>query len=239
MTGYARQLESVRDALRTVQIALMRQEKSAIVLLEGFDAAGKGGVIRELSYAWDPRGFDVHPIGPPTTEESAHPFLWRFWCRLPRPGKIAVFDRSWYGRLLVETVEYGLSEQQYTESVAAIESFEGQIRDSGTQLIKLFLWIEPETQRQRLKRRADSPEKRWKLTASDLDSLKLRGPYDGAVKRMLALPTETPWHVIASDDKKTGRLQTLETVLAALDVDLKPRTFSYNPGVEARLGELE
>ena len=89
-----------------------RQNRKAIIVLEGYDASDKGGVIRELTYAWDPRGFEVYPIGPPVMIEAAHPFLWRFWNRLPTPVQIAVFDRSWHGRLLVEWVEHGLPDTE-------------------------------------------------------------------------------------------------------------------------------
>jgi polyphosphate kinase 2 (PPK2 family) len=107
---YQDALGDLHKRLRLAQIAIYRQNRKAIIVLEGYDAAGKGGVIRELSYAWDPRGFEVYPIGPPSAEEGSHPFMWRFWNRLPGPGQIAVFDRSWYGRLLVERGEHGLSD---------------------------------------------------------------------------------------------------------------------------------
>ena len=239
MNTYSDRLQSLHQRLRIAQIAIMRQQRSTVVVLEGFDAAGKGGVIRELSYALDPRGCSVHPIGPPTDEEAAFPFLWRFWQRLPAPGQVAVFDRSWYGRLLVESVEHGLSASQYAESVEAIADFERQLSRAGTQLVKIFLRISEDTQRQRLKRRADHPEKRWKLTVSDLDSLKHRPGYDVAVQRMLSLPTETPWQVIDTDDKKAGRIAALDVISEALECDLKPRAFTFNPGVEARLDELQ
>ncbi len=239
MSSYSDRLQSLHRRLRIAQIAIMRQRRSIVVVFEGFDAAGKGGVIRELSYALDPRGCSVHPIGPPTDAEAAFPFLWRFWQRLPAPGQVAVFDRSWYGRLLVEYVEHGLPESQYHESVQAIADFERQLSQAGTQLVKIFLRISEDTQRARLKRRADHPEKRWKLTVSDLDSLQHRAGYDAAIQRMLELPTDVPWQVIETDDKKAGRIAALEVISNALERDLKPRAFSYNPGVEARLHELQ
>jgi polyphosphate kinase 2 (PPK2 family) len=238
MGEYSARLKALHRRLRVAQIAIMRQQRSACVVIEGFDAAGKGGVIRELSYAFDPRGCVVHPIGPPTTEEAAFPFLWRFWQRLPAPGQAAVFDRSWYGRLLVESVEYGLSDAHYAESVDAIAEFEAQLSRARIQLVKLFLRVSETTQRSRLKRRANHPEKRWKLTVSDLDSLQYRADYDRAVQRMLTLPTDTSWQVIDTDDKKTGRIAALVAIAEALERDLAPRAFSFNPGVEARLKEL-
>ena len=154
---YETQLRSLHDALRIAQIAVLRQHLKCIVVLEGFDASGKGGVIRELSYAWDPRGFRVDPIGPPNAEERAQPFLWRFWQRLPLPGEIAIFDRSWYGRLLVEFVEHDLGEALYQSSVEEINQFERMLVANGFHVVKLFLDISQQTQKTRLKRRADQP----------------------------------------------------------------------------------
>lgn len=235
---YETQLNSLHDALRIAQIAVLRQGLKCIVVLEGFDASGKGGVIRELSYAWDPRGFSVFPIGPPNAEELAHPFLWRFWQRLPLPGEIAIFDRSWYGRLLVEFVEHDLGEAVYQSSVEEINQFEQTLVANGFYVVKLFLDISQETQKARLKRRADRPDKHWKLTVADLDSLQHWDGYAGAVQRMTQACDVIPWQRIDSNDKKRGRVAALSAVLEMLHAHIVPRTFTLNPGVAERLSEL-
>lgn len=235
---YRETLNTLHDALRIAQIALFRQQLKVIIVIEGFDAAGKGGAIRELSYAWDPRGFCVYPIGPPSAEEAAQPFLWRFWQRLPMPGQIAIFDRSWYGRLLVEAVEHGLSPERYDASVVEINQFESMLHANGFQLVKLFLNISKDTQRKRLQRRAERPDKRWKLTVADLDSHALRDTYDQAVERMIDRCAVAPWVMIDANDKKAGRIAALQTVLSVIQAHEKPRTFTLNPGVAERLSEL-
>ncbi len=236
---YKTTLDALHHSLRVAQIAMFRQKRRAIVVLEGFDAAGKGGVIRELSYAWDPRGFEVFPIGPPREPEQHQPFLWRFWQKLPEPGQIAVFDRSWYGRLLVERVEGGLSQMMFERSAARILDFEAQLLEEDFDLIKVFMHIDQATQRQRLRRRADVPEKRWKLTESDLDALALHDAYEQAVADMIQVCDHPRWHVVDCNDKRSGRLAVLKAIHGMLVEKASERTFSFNPGVEARLSELQ
>lgn len=235
---YQDALRDLHKRLRLAQIAIYRQNRKAIIVLEGYDAAGKGGVIRELSYAWDPRGFEVYPIGPPSAEEASHPFMWRFWNRLPGPGQIVVFDRSWYGRLLVERVEHGLSDSDYASSIEEINAFERMLQANQITLVKLCLETDRETHRSRLLRRAQHPEKRWKLTVSDIESFAHRGEYEVAFDAMCSRCNVSPWHRIDANHKKQGRLSALSAVLDSLEIELKPRTFAYNPGVSERLDEL-
>ena len=237
-SGYQATLRELRQRLRLAQIAIFRQNSQAIIVLEGYDAAGKGGVIRELSYAWDPRGFAVHPIGPPSKKEAGHPFLWRFWNRLPAPGQIAIFDRSWYGRLLVEQVEHGLPDGEYETSISEINAFEKMLQDNQITLIKLCLETDAETHRTRLLRRAAEPQKRWKLTVSDIESFAHRADYELAFDAMVSRCAVSPWHRIDTNRKKPGRLAALRAVSDSLEANLTPRTFAYNPGVIERLGEL-
>jgi polyphosphate kinase 2 (PPK2 family) len=236
--NYSERLNELYKRLRIAQIAMFRQDRKAIILLEGYDAAGKGGVIRELSYAWDPRGFEVYPIGPPTADELDHPFLWRFWHRIPGRGQIVVFDRSWYGRLLVERVELGLSDAQYESSISEINGFEAMLSKNHITLVKLCLETDRETHRKRLLRRAEHPEKRWKLTESDIQSFKHRHDYENAIDVMCDRCQVAPWHRINMNHKKEGRLLALNTILDALEVHIQPRTFSMNAGVAERLHEL-
>ena len=235
---YQDALRDLNKRLRLAQIAIYRQNRKAIIVLEGYGAAGKGGVVRELSYAWDPRGFEVYPIGPPSAEEASHPFMWRFWNRLPGPGQIAVFDRSWYGRLLVERVEHGLSDSDYESSIEEINAFEHTLQANQITLVKVCLATDRETHRSRLLRRAENPEKRWKLTVSDIESFAHRGECEVAFDAMCSRCNVSPWHRIDTNHKKQGRLAALSAVLNSLEIELKPRTFAYNPGVSERLDEL-
>lgn len=231
--------DALSRRLRLAQIAVMRQQLRVIVVLEGFDASGKGGLIRELAYAWDPRGYSVYPIGPPTAIEAAQPFLWRFWQRLPAPGQIAVFDRSWYGRLLVERVEFGLPEAQVDASVAEINAFERMLTHEGVRVLKFFMDISHKTQALRLKRRAERPDKRWKLTASDLDAHARYAEYRVAIEDMMGRCQAVPWVRVDANDKARAREEVMQSLVSTLGQVVRPRTFSFNPGVEARLGELD
>jgi len=180
----------------------------------------------------------VYPIGLPAITEAAYSFLWRFWNRLPTPGQIAVFDRSWYGRLLVEWVEHGLPDTEYETSIDEIDAFERMLMENQITLVKLFVETDRETHWTRLLRRAERPEKRWKLTKSDIESYRHREFYEQALANLLIRCQTPPWHRVNANQKKQGRLDGLDYTLQALDVDLKPRTFALNPRVTERLHEL-
>lgn len=228
-----------RKQLSAIQVAALRQRRAAVIVIEGYDASGKGGVIRELTYAMDPRGFRLHPIGAPSALEAFHPFLWRFWTRLPEPGQLAIFDRSWYGRVLVERVEHGLSDDDYAQAFAAIDAFEDTLLDQHIPIVKCFLDIPAEVQRARLLQRAQVPEKRWKLTVDDLEAWVHRDAYEQAVAVMLARPQRAPWTRIDARHKPEARAQVLSTVIDALSGWLDQSTTDFQPGVRARLHELD
>ena len=233
--GYQAALRELRQRSRLAQIAISRQSSQATIVLEGYDAAVKGGVIPERSNAWDPRGFEVHPIGPPSKTEAGHPFMWRFWNQLPPPGRIAIFDRSWYGRPLVERVEHGLPDGEYESSISEIHAFEKMLQDKQ---ITLCLETIVETHRARLLRRAGKPQKRWNLTVSDIESFTHRADYELTFNAMVSRCAVSPWHRIDANRKKQGRLAVLRAVSDSLESNLTPRTFAYNSGVVERLGEL-
>lgn len=232
-------LAVLRKQLRAVQIAALRQGHAAVIVIEGYDAAGKGGVIRELTYAMDPRGFCVYPISAPTSVEAFRPFLWRFWSRLPTPGQLVIFDRSWYGRVLVERVEQGLSDEAYAGAFDAIDAFEETLEDQGIPLIKCFLDIPAEIQRERLLRRARIPEKRWKLTVDDLNAWAHRAAYEHAVEAMLGRAQRVPWVRVDASQKSNAHETVLTAVIDRLSDWLDPSDQAYQPGVELRLGELD
>ena len=235
---YRDTLALFHEKLRLAQIAMYRQNRKAIIVLEGYDASGRGEVICELSYAWDPRGFEVYPISPQAKTEAAHPFLWSFWNRQSTPGQIAVFDQSWYGRLPVEFAEHGLPDAEHEISIDEINAFERMLMENQISRVKLFLETDRETRRTRLLRRAERPEKRWKLTESDIESYRHRESYEQAFANLLKRCQTPPWHRINANQKKQGRLNALDYILQALNVELKPRTFALNSRVSERLHEL-
>jgi polyphosphate kinase 2 (PPK2 family) len=156
---YDKALEKIQKKLAEVMVGHIVHKKRSIVVFEGWDAAGKGGAIKRLTAEWDPRSFSVWPIAAPTAEEKAHNFLWRFWKRLPAAGEIAVFDRSWYGRVLVERVERFATKAEWRRAYDEINAFEAQLAADGTTIVKLFLHVSPEVQDERLKARLSHPGK--------------------------------------------------------------------------------
>jgi AMP-polyphosphate phosphotransferase len=225
---YERDLARIQDRLARLQIAHHVHGHRATIVLEGWDASGKGGIIQRLTAKWDPRFFDVHPIAAPTAEEKERHFLWRFWARLPRKGDIAVFDRSWYGRVLVERVEGFATEDEWRRGYDEINAFEAQQREIGTTVIKLFVHVTQAEQDKRLKKRFDDAWKRWKLSPEDFRNRARRSDYLSAMEEMFDR-TDTPdatWTLIDGNDKKAARIAALSAVADQLEanVSLTPPT---------------
>ena len=211
---YKRDLAALQKRLEHLQVAHIVDKRPAIIMLEGWDAAGKGGIIQRLSAEWDPRTYRVWPIAAPSADEKAHHFLWRFWSRLPADGNIVVFDRSWYGRVLVERVEQFASEAEWRRAYDAINAFEAAMVDNGTTLIKLFVHITQDEQDRRLKARLQDPWKHWKTGLDDYHNRSRRGAYIEAMNEMFAR-TDTaaaPWTVIDGNDKKAARIAALTLI---------------------------
>lgn len=196
-----------------------------IVIFEGSDAAGKGGCIRRLVHAIDARSYEVVSIGPPTVEEKAHHYLWRFWNAVPRNGRFTVFDRSWYGRVLVERVEGFATREEWSRAYAEINDFERELLDYGTLIVKFWLEVSEEEQLRRFKARAKTPHKRWKLTEEDVRNREKRSEYSEAVGEMLTRTgtTRAPWILIEADDKRYARIRVMEEVCSALGRALEER----------------
>jgi AMP-polyphosphate phosphotransferase len=223
---YDADLKALQERLARIQIAHIIHGKSAIIALEGWDASGKGGAISRLTAGWDPRYFDVWPIAAPSEEERIRHFLWRFWKRLPGKGEINIFDRTWYGRVLVERIEGYCSEADWQRGFDEINEFEAQQRDNGVTLIKLFLHITQAEQDARFRERLENPWKRWKTGKDDYSNRARRADYLGAYKDMFAR-TDTrwaPWTVIDANNKKAARIAVLKAVADALEkhADMKP-----------------
>ncbi|HEY0112931.1 MAG TPA: polyphosphate kinase [Allosphingosinicella sp.] len=232
---YEKDLEALQDRLSRILVSHIVHKRRSVVVFEGWDAAGKGGAIQRLTSGWDPRAYKVWPIAAPTAEEKARHFLWRFWKRLPGSGEIAIFDRSWYGRVLVERVEGFASEAEWRRAYDEINEFEAQQSFDGTAVVKLFFHVTQETQDERLKARLEHPWKRWKVTAEDFRNRSRRADYVAAVEEMLER-TDTrwsPWIVIDGNNKKAARIAALTAVADALEGVCPPKPPQADAEVEA------
>jgi polyphosphate kinase 2 (PPK2 family) len=216
--SYKDEIQKLQLKMLTIQQGIWHQKKRAIIVFEGFDAAGKGGVIRRLTQALDPRGVRVHPIGPPSQEEHAKHWLYRFWTNIPSPGTIAIFDRSWYGRVLVERVEKLTETKNWMRAYTEINQFEKMLQDDGVELIKIFLAITKDEQLRRFEARLKDPYKQWKLTKADLQARKMWKQYVVAVDQMFSETSKrsAPWKLIAANDKPFVRKEVLTTVTTHL-----------------------
>lgn len=223
---YEDDLAALQKRLAHIQVAHIVHRQRAVVLFEGWDAAGKGGIIQRMTAKWDPRDYEVWPIKAPTEEERDHHFLWRFWQRLPASGDIGVFDRSWYGRVLVERVEGFATEAEWRRGYDEINEFEAQQVDSGTTIVKLFVHTTQKEQDKRLADRLEHPWKRWKTGADDYRNRDKRSSYLDAMHEMFKR-TDTrwaPWTVIDGNHKKAARIAALTAVAERLEahVDMTP-----------------
>lgn len=195
------------------------KKRNVVCVFEGADAAGKGGAIRRITGALDARQYRVVPIAAPTDEEKARPYLWRFWRHLPRRGRVAIFDRSWYGRVLVERIEKFCDEDDWMRAYGEINDFEAQVRAHGIALVKLWLHLSPGEQLKRFREREKTAWKNYKITDEDWRNRKQRPAYEAAAAEMVARTStpEAPWTLVAADCKLHARLQILDAVAAAIE----------------------
>ncbi len=220
---YRRELDGRQALLGELHNRLYRKKVPVVLVFEGWDAAGKGGCIRRVARALDPRGYAVVPVAAPTPDEAARHYLWRFWVSLPRSGHIAVFDRSWYGRVLVERVEGFCTRDEWGRAYREINEFERQLCDWGAVVIKFWLQIDRDEQLRRFQDRQRTPEKRWKITEEDWRNRAKWDQYEVCADEMLKrTSTEyAPWHIVESQDKKYGRVETLRVITETLKKRLK------------------
>ena len=219
---YKTQLEKYQLRLHNLQTALHQNNRAALILFEGWDAAGKGGAIRRLTTSLDPRNYQVHPFAAPTDEAKAHHYLWRFWKCLPPKGTLAVFDRTWYGRVLVERVENFATIAEWSRAYGEINALEAQLTRSHTIVVKFWLHIDPDEQLRRFRDRQENPFKQHKITDEDWRNREKWDDYYQAVNDMLHhTSTDTaPWTLIAANDKLHARVQVLKTVIKAIEAAL-------------------
>ncbi|MBF0560531.1 MAG: polyphosphate:AMP phosphotransferase [Alphaproteobacteria bacterium] len=212
-------LQKFRGRLNRLYREAKDRKISTVLVFEGWDAAGKGGTIRRLTSALDARDYMVVPFGPPTDEERAQHYLWRFWRHLSRAGRVTVFDRSWYGRVLVERVEDFANPAEWRRAYAEINDFEDQLVQHGTVVVKYWLHITEDEQEQRFKHRQEIAYKRWKLTEEDWRNRGRWNDYEQAVNDMVEHTSThvAPWHLIEANDKNYARLTAIKVLCKQLE----------------------
>ena len=219
---YERQLTPLQNQLHLLGYQVYVQKRPLALVFEGWDAAGKGGVIKRLTEKLDPRGYVVWPIAAPSGDDKMRHYLYRFWRRLPEQGQVAIFDRSWYGRVLVERVEGYCSEAAWQRAYSEINQFERQLLESGTIICKFWMHISQEEQLRRFKERENKNYKQWKITEEDWRNRGKWEDYERAAEDML-LKTSThlaPWTVVEANDKLHARIKALKTVVSRLKQEL-------------------
>ncbi len=220
---YKEELDKLQNQLKELHNRLYRKKVPVVILYEGWDAAGKGGNIKRITEALDPRGFEVHPIASPEPYEKARHYLWRFWTKLPKTGHIAIFDRSWYGRVMVERLEGFCSENDWKRAYNEMNEFEKELHDWGAVIIKFWVQIDKDTQLERFTMRQNTPEKQWKITDEDWRNREKWDAYEIAVNEMIQKTSTSyaPWHILESVDKKYARLKALKIVIRELEKALE------------------
>jgi polyphosphate kinase 2 (PPK2 family) len=219
---YKRRLADDLGVLNRLAWEAEKAHRSIVFVFEGWDAAGKGGAIRRLISAVDPRFYRVAPVAKPTDEELAHHYLWRFWRHLPRDGMVTVFDRSWYGRVLVERIEGFCTEPEWRRAFDEINEFERQLTEHGTILVKFWLHVSKEEQLKRFKAREAVAYKRHKINAEDWRNRDRWDSYEICLGDMFSLTGTdcAPWHLISADDKRHARAEVLRTACRTIDTAL-------------------
>jgi polyphosphate kinase 2 (PPK2 family) len=219
---YMVQLARRQIQLRELGWQVYQKKRPVVIVFEGWDAAGKGGTIRRITEKLDPRGYTVWPISAPEGEDKTRHYLYRFWRRLPPRGQIGIFDRSWYGRVLVERVEGFCTEAEWRRAYKEINSFERQLTDFGAVVAKFWIHISRDEQLRRFKERQRTGYKAWKLTAEDWRNRAKWAAYEEAVEEMV-LKTSTlraPWHLVEGNDKYYARVKVLSTLVKTLSEEL-------------------
>ena len=216
---YDKELADLQLKLLGLQRRIIDEKVPVVIMFEGWDASGKGGAIKRLTEFIDPRGYQVWGISAPTPEEKAHHYLWRFWTRLPERGAIAIFDRSWYGRVLVERVEKFARDDEWKRAYDEINCFEKMIVADGAVLCKFWLEISEKEQLRRFEERADNPYKSWKLTTEDWRNRKKLPKYLAAAEDMFPKTSTdyAPWTLVEAEDKKYARIKVVRTVVEAIE----------------------
>jgi polyphosphate kinase 2 (PPK2 family) len=224
--SYEQQLTRLQIQVRELGYQVYLHKRPVVFVFEGWDAAGKGGSIKRLTGLLDPRGYVVHPISAPQGEDKTHHYLYRFWRRLPDRGQMAIFDRSWYGRVMVERVEGFCPPEAWKRAYKEINAFERQLCDFGTILVKFWIHISRDEQLRRFEERQRTGYKSWKLTDEDWRNREKWGAYEEAVRDMLQRTSTltAPWTIVEGNDKYWSRVKSLSTV-----VEIFSKKLDYTP----------
>ena len=220
---YKTRLKKLQKRLAELHSELYRLRIPVVIGFEGWDAGGKGGAIKRLTSNLDPRGYRVNPTAAPNDIEKVHHYLWRFWNNVPKAGHIAVFDRTWYGRVMVERIEGFCSEAQWRRAYQEINEMESHMANAGAVVLKFWLHIDKDEQERRFKERQANPAKQWKITDEDWRNREKWDQYEEAVNEMLIRTSTTyaPWIVVEGNDKRYARVKVLQTVVDALEKKVK------------------
>lgn len=215
---YDRELPRLQKKLREIQYACYQKRIPVVIVFEGWDAGGKGGAIKRLVRELDPRGYDVVPISAPQGEEKNHHHLWRFWKALPKAGHFTIYDRSWYGRVLVERIEGFATEEQWKRAYSEINEFEMQLAKWGAIILKFWMHISPDEQLRRFQERQSNPLKQWKITDEDWRNRAKWSEYEEAVNDMIERTSTVyaPWYIVEGNSKPYARIKILTTVIETL-----------------------
>ena len=229
---YEEELMRLQLELVKAQRTLVDRQVGVVLVFEGMDAAGKGGAIKRVTSKLDPRGFEVHPIGPPEEHERRYHYLRRFWILMPAHGRIGIFDRSWYGRVLVERVEQLTPEDAWQRAYREINEFEKQISDDDTVIVKFWMHVTKDEQLVRFHDRENDPYRRWKITDADWRNRKKWKEYVAAAEEMFVRTStpHAPWNVVPGNDKEYARIFVLRTILETIDAALARSGFGHASG---------
>ena len=220
---YKKRLEKLQKKMEKLHGELYRRRIPVVLGFEGWDAGGKGGAIKRLTEKMDPRGYVVHPTASPNDIEKAHHYLWRFWTDMPKAGHVTIFDRTWYGRVMVERIEGFCSKQEWQRAYKEINAMEKDLTDAGAIVLKFWMQIDKDEQARRFKARQENPEKQWKITDEDWRNREKWDQYEEAVNEML-MRTSTPnapWIVVEGNCKYYARIKVLESVVEAIEERLR------------------
>ena len=212
---YEKLLKKYQYELLEVQRRIIHGNFKVILLFEGWDAAGKGGCIKRLTEVWDSRHFKVNAISAPTPTEKAHHYLWRFWTHIPEQGQVAIFDRSWYGRVMVERIENFCTPEEWKRAYDEINNFEKALADDNTIIIKFFLHISKAEQKRRFEGREQEPLKRWKITKEDWRNRTKWNKYLKAAEEMIKKTNKrhATWNIVSAEHKRYARIHVIKTVI--------------------------
>lgn len=221
--AYQKRLKELQKKLSKLHGEIYQRRIPVILAFEGWDAGGKGGAIKRLTQALDPRGYEVNPVASPNDLEKSHHYLWRFWTAIPKAGHLAIFDRSWYGRVMVERLEGFCSEEEWRRAYKEMNNMEESWANNGAVVLKFWMHIDKDEQERRFKERQQIPDKQWKITDEDWRNRAKWDQYEVAVDEMLVRTSTTyaPWIIVEANSKYYARIKVLETVIDAIERRIK------------------